>query len=99
MTRRHRRQLAGFTAMLMLSVVSIAGQERDRSRIPDQYKWDLTPLYATEQGWRAAKETAQAGFPQLGKSGGPRGPSAAARANALDSLFAVNKTLSRLSAY
>ena len=31
-------------------------QERDRSKIPDKYKWNLADIYPSEEAWRAAKE-------------------------------------------
>jgi oligoendopeptidase F len=30
--------------------------ERDRSKIPDQYKWNLADLYADDAAWQAARE-------------------------------------------
>jgi oligoendopeptidase F len=74
-------------------------QERDRSRIPDQYKWDLTPLYPSEQAWRDAKERAKTSIPQLDQFKGKLGASAGALADALNAMFETNKTLSRLSTY
>ena len=31
-------------------------RERDRSKIPDKYKWALTDLYAGDDAWNTAKE-------------------------------------------
>ena len=40
-------------------------QERDRSKIPDKYKWNLADLYPSEEAWRAAKERLLAEIPKL----------------------------------
>jgi oligoendopeptidase F len=89
--------------ILLASVLAMAAppaaQERDRGRIPDRYKWDLTPLYPTDQAWRAAKERAQASIPQLARFKGKLGSSGAALADGLEGMFETNKALSRLSVY
>ena len=93
------RTLLVLAAALTALVGTGAAQERDRSKIPDKYKWDLTPLYPTDQAWRAAKERAQASIPQLAQFKGKLGSSASALADALDKMFETSKTLSRLSSY
>lgn len=40
---------------LMLSQTSGLAQSRERSEIPDQYKWDLSDLYATPEVWEQSK--------------------------------------------
>ena len=37
-------------------VVAVSAQERDRSKVDDKYKWDLTHIYPTDDAWRQAKE-------------------------------------------
>src|SRR5438874_6734362 len=86
-------------AALLAAAGPAAAQERDRSKIPDKYKWDLTPLYPTDQAWRAAKERAQASIPQLSQFKGKLGASAGTLADALDRMFESSKALSRLSGY
>src|ERR671921_642665 len=56
--------------MLALGVVvcmsvAILGQERDRSKVADKYKWNLADLYASEAAWRAEKDTIAAEVPRL----------------------------------
>ena len=31
-----------------------SAQERDRLRIPDRFKWDLTHVYPSDDAWREA---------------------------------------------
>jgi len=50
-----------------LSALTLSGvaQERDRSKVPDKYKWNLADLYATDADWRAAKDKVAAELPNL----------------------------------
>jgi oligoendopeptidase F len=98
MIRRPSKVLIALVSVLALTL-PLAAQERDRSKIPDRYKWDLTPLYPTDQAWRTARERAQASIPQLAQFKGKLGASAAALADGLDRLFEITSTLSRLSTY
>ncbi len=42
-------------------------QERDRSKIPDKYKWNLTDIYPTEDAWKKAKEQLVGDLPSIEK--------------------------------
>ena len=57
--RKSSRSLAVLLALTALTLQGIA-QERDRSKIPDQYKWNLADIYPNEAAWRAAKDKLQA---------------------------------------
>ena len=87
-----------FMVFAASSLIS-AAQERDRSKIPDEYKWDLTELYASDREWRAQKEKLAAELPELRKFQGAlsRSPSRLADALEMDSRF--EKELSRLFSY
>ena len=74
-------------------------QERDRSKVADQYKWDLTPLYPSEEAWRAAKEKIAAGIPKIREFKGTLGTSAARLADALEQATRLNKEIARLYTY
>ena len=47
-----------------LSALTLSGiaQERDRAKIPDKYKWNLSDIYPDDAAWRAAKDKAAAEF-------------------------------------
>src|SRR5512135_3479315 len=57
---------------LCLLGLSLAGsipgfsQERDRSKVPDQYKWNLTDIYPSDAAWKSAKEKLLARIPSIG---------------------------------
>src|SRR4029078_5717215 len=74
-------------------------QERDRSKIPDQYKWNLADIYPSEAAWRAAKDKLAAELPQLRQFQGKLHSSPKNLADALDKQYAFDKELSRLYVY
>jgi oligoendopeptidase F len=73
-----------------------AAQERQRSDIPDQYKWNLADIYPSVQAWQAAKDRVAADIPGLRQYQGKLGSSAATLAAALERLYAIDKELSRV---
>lgn len=74
-------------------------QEHDRSKVPDEYKWDLTPIYPSDQAWRAAKEKLAAELPSLRKFQGTLASSASRLADALETQSSFDKELNRLYVY
>lgn len=74
-------------------------QERDRSKIPDQFKWDLTALYPSDLEWRAAKEKMLAQLPALRDWQGKLATSSAVLADALESQSRLERELTRLYLY
>ena len=93
-----RRALTIIAAVAAL-VAAATAQERDRAKIPDQYKWNLADIYPNEAAWRAAKDKLAAELPQLRQFQGKLASSAATLADALDTLYALDKELSRLYVY
>lgn len=87
------------TVFLIILVNASAAQERDRSTVPEQYKWDLTPLYPTDQAWRSKKEKLVTELPALKKYQGTLGSSAQRLADALETESRMEKELRRLSVY
>ena len=64
--KRTIRWPATALACVAFSLTAFA-QERDRSKIPDQYKWNLADVYPSDASWRAAKEAFAAEIPSLEK--------------------------------
>jgi oligoendopeptidase F len=96
--KRLIRQAAAASALVVLTI-SLGAQERDRSKIPDKYKWNLSDIYPSEAAWRAAKDAFAAEIPSLGKFKGRLMTSPSALADALDTLSAQGKELRRLASY
>ena len=61
-----------------------SAQERDRLRIPDRFKWDLTKVYPSDDAWREAKEKLTASLPRLREFKGQLATSPAKLADALE---------------
>ena len=96
-----KRLLRPVLVATVLSVLAVTpgAQERDRSKIPDRYKWNLTDIYPSDAAWRAAKEAFAAEMPSVGKFKGKLMSSPATLADALDTLYAKRKEFGRLASY
>src|SRR5262245_18492577 len=81
------------------SVVALIAQERDRMKIPDKDKWNLTDLYPTDAAWRAAKDKLAGELPSIAQYKGKLTSSAATLADALERQSALSKDLGRLYVY
>ncbi|HEX4488477.1 MAG TPA: oligoendopeptidase F [Terriglobales bacterium] len=74
-------------------------QERDRSKIPDQHKWDLTALYPSKAEWTTAKEKLVGQLPSLAAAQGKLASSAKVLADTLENQSELEKVLTRLYLY
>jgi oligoendopeptidase F len=74
-------------------------QERSRADIPDQYKWNLADIYPSTTAWRSAKDGIAADLPKLRQFQGKLGASASSLADALELMFNLDKTLTRVYVY
>jgi len=99
------RKIAAYVTISILSfglmglTSTLTGQERDRLKIFDKYKWNLADIYPNDEAWRSAKEQLAKELPQMKMFQGKLGTSAATLANALDKYFGFDKELSRLYVY
>jgi len=78
--------------------VSLA-QERDRSKIPDQYKWNITDIYPSDSAWSEAKEKLIKDLPAVEKYKGKLGSSAQQLYGCLKSVTDISKEFARLYTY
>ena len=89
-----------FTAAALAGLTfSALAQERDRSKIPDRYKWNLADIYPSDAAWRTAKDKVASDLPQLRQYQGKLTSSASMLADALDKQYAFDKEISRLYVY
>ncbi len=91
--------IAATTVLLLTMVNASAAQDRDRSKVPAQYKWDLTALYPTDQAWGSEKEKFVTELPKLKEYQGTLASSAQRLADALETESRMEKELGRLSTY
>ena len=85
-------------AVTCMSVLTI-GQERDRAKVADKYKWNLADIYRDESAWRKQKETVTAEISKLNEFRGKLGSSAQSLASALELATRLGKELTRLYVY
>ena len=78
---------------------AVSAQERDRARIPDRFKWDLTKIYPSDEAWREAKEKLAAALPRLREFKGQLASSPAKLADALELSSSLSKELARAYVY
>jgi len=90
-----------FVTILALALAAPAAmaQSKERSEIPEQYRWKLTDLYASDEAWRAAKEKLVARIPQIAQYKGKLGKSPQQLLAALEMLNDLNKEFSRVYIY
>ncbi len=92
-------RLARLAAALALALAAAPATARERSEIPDKYKWNLSDLYPSVEAWKAAREDLTRRVGALGQHRGHLGDSAEALWKSLDAMFGVSRDLSRLGVY
>ncbi len=87
--------------LLSLSLVAEASfaQERDRSKIPDKYKWNLADIYPSDEAWKTAKDKIVAELPKVEQFRGKLASSPATLASCLETVSTLSKELTRLYVY
>jgi oligoendopeptidase F len=79
--------------------VLMTAQDRDRAKVADSYKWNLTDIFPSQESWRAQKEKITAEIPRLREFQGKLGTSPATLADAVELMSRLDKELSRLFVY
>jgi len=93
------RRASTMIAVIAALAAAVTAQERDRAKIPEKYSWNLADIYPSEAAWRAAKEKLAADLPGLRQFQGRLSSSAKTLADALDTIYAFDKGVSRLYTY
>jgi oligoendopeptidase F len=73
--------------------------QRDRSRLPERYTWDLSGVFADDQEWNRAREAMKAAIPGLDRHREAMRTSSSALADCLDLITAMSKDYARLYCY
>ena len=92
------RRVLTVAAVMSMSVL-VVGQERDRAKVEDRFKWNLADVYPTLDAWRAEKARMAAEIPAVRSYAGKLGSSATVLADALETASRTDKELSRLYVY
>jgi oligoendopeptidase F len=89
--------------MVSIAIAAIAAtataQQQERAQIAEKYTWDLTKIYPSDDAWRAAKDELVKKLPRIAQFKGTLGQSTQQLRTALDTLFDLNKELSRVYTY
>ena len=85
-------------AVMCMSVLTI-GQERDRARVADKYKWNLADIFPDVPTWRKQKAAISAEIPKLRDFRGKLASSPQTLASALELSTRLAKELTRLYVY
>ncbi len=94
-----RRILATVLVAFACLLPRAAAQERNRTAIPDRYKWNLADLYVSDDAWRAAKDKLAPQIGTIAAFKGTLGSSATRLADALDAANAISKELQKVYLY
>jgi oligoendopeptidase F len=86
-------------AVLLFVGLTAAGQTRERSSIPEQYKWNLADIYASDDAWKSAKEAFVARMDKVGSYKGTIAESPAKMLASVEAITSLNKEYSRLYVY
>lgn len=73
--------------------------ERDRSKIPDQYKWNLTDIYPNDAAWLEARQRLVAEIPSVAIFRGRVAESPQSLLACLELISRLDKELNRLYSY
>jgi oligoendopeptidase F len=74
-------------------------KQRDRSQIPEYYKWNLTDIYPDDASWREAKKSLLAAFAGIAVYRGGLAQSARRLLDCLELVSRLRKELTRLACY
>jgi oligoendopeptidase F len=80
-------------------MITTAVPERERSEIAERYKWNLSDIYPSIDGWRKEKERVAGDLPTLRAWRGQLANSAAVLADALEKRSDLRKIVIRLYVY
>ncbi|MBX7152003.1 oligoendopeptidase F [bacterium] len=96
----HNIELTGIMLFcLVFATVSAFAQEKDRTKIADQYKWDLTHIYPSDDAWKTAKKKLVQDFKKIKAYEGTLNQSSQQLLGCLDLVTELNKTFTRIYVY
>ncbi len=88
-----------FITVFAFSQAQVLGQTRERAEVPEQYKWKLEDLYASDQAWNEAKQKRVSQFDDVTKYQGKLAGSASELLACLEFDSRVSKEFGRLYSY
>ncbi len=86
-------------ALLAADPSAALAAPKERSEIPDKYRWNLADLYPSDAAWAEARDALATRIPTLARHQGHLGEGAEALRSALDDLYALRLDAERLFVY
>lgn len=106
MTKIKLTHLLGATALTlitslapMIAQAQTAPTAASAPKVDERFVWDLTPIFATDAAWDAARKQAQADLPSLTALKGTLGKDAATLRAAMDRLSIVGHQVEKVQVY
>src|SRR5260221_14297189 len=93
------RILVLFVFAVLLYVQPMTSQERDRSKVPEKYRWNLKDLYPSDDAWQEAKKAFVLETQKIVQFKGTLNQSAKQLLACLNLDSDLSKTLARLAIY
>jgi oligoendopeptidase F len=84
---------------LLLTMQDAMTQERDRTKIEDKYKWNLTDLYPSDAAWEQKKSEFEKRIPEVEAFKGKLAESASQLLQCMETLSNINKEFGRIYSY
>ncbi len=97
--RSYKISVLTLFCLVLWTQVQVTAQERERSKIPDQYTWDLTAIYPSVTAWKEAKQKFINELPAIEAYQGTLSVSADRLSGCLALLEQLNKQFTRLFTY
>ncbi len=85
--------------MIMFGSAQAQDFSRDRTKIPDKYKWNLSDIYSSDEAWKAAKQSFVAKLPSIQRYRGKLAQSPAELFACFDLVNALAKEYARIAVY
>jgi oligoendopeptidase F len=93
------QSLINLIIILFMASTPLLSQLKDRTTLEDQYKWDLTHIYATDADWRKHKENLEGRLKEIERFKGTLAQSPQALWEALEFSSQFRKELTQLYSY
>ena len=94
-----RRLALALLAGALAAPVAAHAAAKERSAIPERYRWNLADLFPSDAAWATARDAAERRIEALGAHRGHLGDSAEALWKALEDMFGTRLDLERLGVY
>ncbi len=86
--------------IIIFSISALAlAQDKERSEIPDKYKWDLSDLFKNNDEFKTGLKKIEARIPEISKYKGKLADKSDYLFQTLDSYYDISKELARLQVY